>query len=154
MFFLVVVAGADKGRRISLRPGAFRAIGRAEGEFTGTFVVRRSAERRLEDEDHARISEHLFKRAAQLPPGGLLHARGATDDFERDDDVELNDDAVSQTHAIVFCDDAGLSVVDIASKNGTWVNGDRVLESVLVAGDLLRLGETRLTVDTEPPERP
>lgn len=78
-----------------------------------------------------------------------MHARGATDDFERDEDVELDDDAVSQTHAIVFCDDAGLSVVDIASKNGTWVNGDRVLESVLVEGDLLRLGETRLTVETE-----
>lgn len=150
---LVVVVAADRadlGKRFALRPGAFRVLGRAERMHPGTSIVTRSDVRRLEDEDHRRMAEHLERRAAQIPPGGLAAARGATADFARADDIDLADDAISQTHVIVFCDDAGISVVDVASKNGTWVNGDRVLESLLVDGDLLRVGETRLQLALEP----
>lgn len=146
---LVVVAGADQGSTWALKPGTFVVFGRSEKMPAGTSLVQRSLVRRLEEEDHQRMSSHLSRRFGQLPSGGL--ARGATADFERADDVDLNDDAVSQTHAIVFCDDAGFSVVDVASKNGTWVNGDRVHESILVPGDLLRLGETRLSLVAAPP---
>ncbi len=143
---LVVIAGENQGRRFALRPGAFRLIGRSEGGITGTNVVNRMGVRRLEDEDHTRMSDHLTRRATLLPAGGLLAARGSADNFDRDDDIELDDHAVSQTHAMLFCDEAGLSIVDVASRNGTWVNGDRVLESVLVEGDLVRVGETRISV--------
>ncbi len=142
---LVVVEGADQGRRAALSAGSFRVIGRQEGVVTGTLAVARSAERQLEDEDHDKMAQHLTRRATP----GLYGARGAVADFERDADIDLVDDAVSQTHAIVFCDDAGLSIVDVASKNGTWVNGDRVLESTLVDGDLVRVGETRLSLRNE-----
>ena len=141
----VVVEGSDQGRRFAFTPGSFRVIGRQEGVITGTHAVARSAIRRLEDEDHDKMGQHLARRATP----GLYGARGATADFDRDDDIDLIDDAVSQTHAIVFCDDAGLSIVDVASKNGTWVNGDRVHESTLVDGDLVRVGETRLSMKLE-----
>lgn len=142
----VVVAGREDGRRFALTPGSFRVVGRQEGIITGTHAVARSTVRRLEDEDQDKMGQHLSRRATP----GLLGARGATADFDRDDDIDLSDDAVSQTHAIVFCDDAGLSIVDVASLNGTWVNGSRVLESTLVDGDLLRVGETRLSMRHEP----
>lgn len=145
MWVVVVVEGGDQGRRFTLTPGSFRVVGRQEGVNTGTFAVARSAVRRLEDEDQQKMGEHLARRATP----GLFGARGATDDFSRDDDIDLVDDAVSQTHVIIFCDDAGLSVVDVASKNGTWVNGARVLESTLVEGDLIRVGETRLSMRLE-----
>ncbi|MDP2343131.1 MAG: FHA domain-containing protein [Deltaproteobacteria bacterium] len=141
-----VVEGSDQGRRFAFTPGSFRVIGRQDGVITGTQAVMRSAVRRLEDEDHDRMAQHLAKRATP----GLFGARGATADFERDDDIDLGDDAVSQTHAMVFCDEAGLSIVDVASKNGTWINGDRVHESTIVDGDLVRVGETRLSMKLEP----
>jgi hypothetical protein len=138
---LVVVEGADAGRRFALLPGSFRVIGRGPG-VNGTHVVERAEQLRLEDEDHRRIAAHAGGRHAP----GLLGARGEVAGYTRDGDVELFDDAVSQTHGIVFCDDAGLSIVDVDSRNGTWVNGDRVYEAVLVVGDLVRVGETRLQV--------
>ncbi|HEY4220652.1 MAG TPA: FHA domain-containing protein, partial [Myxococcota bacterium] len=66
--------------------------------------------------------------------------------FERAPDVDLSDEAVSQTHAMVFCDEAGASLVDVASTNGTFVNGDKVNESALVVGDLVRVGESRMEI--------
>jgi hypothetical protein len=139
---LVVVEGHDAGRRFPLSPGTFRVLGRGLGDPVGTHVVERGALLRLEDEDHRRIADHVGRRTAP----GLREARGATAAFARGADIDLLDDAVSQTHAMVFCDDAGLSIVDVDSRNGTWVNGARVVEAVLVVGDLLRVGGTRVEV--------
>ena len=75
-----------------------------------------------------------------------MGARASVDNFEREDDLDLADDAVSQTHAMVFVDEAGVSLVDVASTNGTFVNGRKVTEAELVAGDLLRVGETRIEI--------
>jgi len=44
-------------------------------------------------------------------------------------------------------DDDRLSVVDLDSTNGTFVNGRRVRHAVLVAGDRLRLGRLELVVE-------
>jgi pSer/pThr/pTyr-binding forkhead associated (FHA) protein len=37
-------------------------------------------------------------------------------------------------------------LLDIASTNGTYVNGQRVTESTLRPGDLVRIGGTRLAL--------
>ena len=88
--------------------------------------------------------------SAEIPKlvvaGNLKGARDKVDNFEREDDLDLADDAVSQTHAMVFVDEAGVSLVDVASTNGTFVNGRKVTEADLVGGDLLRVGETRIEI--------
>ena len=139
---LVVVQGPDSGREIEIDLGCYRVVGRCDGFAGATAIVEHGEQRRLAVEDHKRITEHLRKRAAP----GLLGARGEVAAFERLPDVELNDEAVSQTHAMFFCDEAGASLVDVASTNGTFVNGDKVNESALVAGDLVRVGESRIEV--------
>lgn len=139
---LVVVAGADSGRTFPVGEGCFRVLGRASDDPTVTAVVAYSEQRRLEREDQRRIAEHLRARAAPGLPG----AREEVASFERCEDMELRDDAVSLTHAMVFCDEAGASLVDVASTNGTWLNGARVSDSALVDGDLLRVGSTRIEV--------
>jgi hypothetical protein len=125
-----------------LAVGEYRVVGRQDGILGGTAVVPHGEQRRLEREDQKRISDHLRRRAAP----GLLGARGEVAAFERALDVDLSDEAVSQTHAMVFCDEAGASLVDVASTNGTFVNGDKVNESALVVGDLVRVGESRLEI--------
>jgi hypothetical protein len=139
---LVVVNGPDSGREVPVPVGCYRVLGRADGLDGGTAVVPYGEQRRLEREDHKRMADHLRARAGP----GLLGARSEVAAFERAADLDLSDEAVSQTHAMVFCDEAGASLVDVASTNGTWVNGDKVKESVLVDGDLLRVGETRVQV--------
>jgi diguanylate cyclase (GGDEF)-like protein len=54
--------------------------------------------------------------------------------------VRLPSDDVSRRHARIAADAEGHLLVDLASTNGTWVNGRRVEVHRLRAGDRLRLG--------------
>ena len=62
-----------------------------------------------------------------------------------DNDVCLNDAEASRQHALLICREDGCEVYDLDSRNGTWVNGDRISRPTrLQAGDTLRLGDTVL----------
>lgn len=139
---LVVAKGPDSGRSFDVPVGYYRVVGRNDELLGGTAVQPRGEQRRLEREDQKTAAEHLRRRAAPGLPG----ARSEVAAFAREADVDLSDEAVSQTHAMIFCDEAGASIVDIASTNGSYVNGDKVTESALVDGDLIRVGESRLEV--------
>jgi len=55
------------------------------------------------------------------------------------------DGSVSRLHAVVEHLDGGWCIRDVNSRNGTYVNGDRIApERVLRDGDEIRVGETRL----------
>ena len=54
--------------------------------------------------------------------------------------VQLPSDDVSRRHARIAAEGDGHVVVDLASTNGTWVNGLRVEVHRLRAGDRVRLG--------------
>lgn len=64
----------------------------------------------------------------------------------QDNNIVVNDDKVSRTHLQMVQDDSGnISVVDVGSTNGTFVNGIRITgETRLKAGDELRIGDTSL----------
>jgi predicted component of type VI protein secretion system len=56
-----------------------------------------------------------------------------------------DDDTVSALHAVLESYGSGWAVRDLGSRNGTYLNGERVLaEQTLRDGDELRLGSTRL----------
>jgi hypothetical protein len=58
------------------------------------------------------------------------------------------DDQLSRRHARVYRDDQRRMLIeDLGSTNGTWVNGDRIDEAlVLVPGDVVKVGTSLLTV--------
>lgn len=67
-------------------------------------------------------------------------------------DVRLEgDDKVSRLHAVLERLDGGWRISDLGSRNGTFINDDRLHDPVaLRPGDVLRVGGWRLTfVDTE-----
>ena len=137
---LEVVKGPDAGRQFRMEVGHYRVIGRAYGMMGGTAMISQGERRRLDAEDQRLIVEHLKRRASP----GKTGARAEVSSFIRDDDLDLADDAVSQTHAMIFVDEAGISMVDVASTNGSYVNGNRITESELIEGDIFRVGETRV----------
>jgi Nif-specific regulatory protein len=58
--------------------------------------------------------------------------------------IELPDIQVSRVHALFRkTGDDDWEVEDLDSKNGTWVNGQRVTRHLLAAGDQIQIGETR-----------
>lgn len=58
--------------------------------------------------------------------------------------IAFRDDTVSRRHARVVWDGAQWWLLDLGSKNGTWVNEGRVDEHALEDGDRVRIGQTTL----------
>jgi hypothetical protein len=62
----------------------------------------------------------------------------------RNNDIVVNDPKVSSFHARIDRGAEGFAVVDLKSRNGTFINGKRVATGVLKHGDEVRLGTARL----------
>lgn len=61
-------------------------------------------------------------------------------------DMRLADPEASRRHARVRVDAGSVTLTDLASTNGTFVNGTRVTEAELGEGDVVRIGITEMTV--------
>ena len=61
-----------------------------------------------------------------------------------DNDLVIDDDKVSRTHARIFRDDDEYLVEDVGSTNGTYVNHVKVRTAYLKSGCTIRLGSTLL----------
>jgi pSer/pThr/pTyr-binding forkhead associated (FHA) protein len=60
-----------------------------------------------------------------------------------DNDIVLDDEAVSQCHAMLFMHSDGVLLIDLESTNSTFVNGVHVLPDApvrLTHGDLVTIG--------------
>ena len=66
-----------------------------------------------------------------------------------DNDVVLRDERVSRHHGRIAGRRGTLVYSDLGSTNGTEVNGQRVSDVVLGAGDRIRMGETTLEVEVD-----
>lgn len=66
-------------------------------------------------------------------------------------DVCAIDPGVSRLHVRFSREAGGLRVVDLGSRNGTWVRGLRVTEALLVTGDCVVIGNTSLLVQLAMP---
>ncbi len=74
-----------------------------------------------------------------LPGGRVVVGRA------QENDIVLADRRVSAAHAVLEQVGPHWSVRDLGSRNGTFLNGERLLvERVLEPGDEVRVGETRL----------
>ena len=139
---LVIVKGKDFGRSIVVNVGHCVMIGRSQQLVGATGMITTHSNHKLADEDEKAVLRHLKVRATPKNSG----ARALLTSFERDMDVGLQDDSVSQRHAMIFVDEAGASLLDMASTNGSFLNGKRASSVELALGDLVRIGETRIEV--------
>jgi pSer/pThr/pTyr-binding forkhead associated (FHA) protein len=65
-------------------------------------------------------------------------------------DVRLEDPTVSRRHALLVRSGDEVVVLDDRSRNGVFVNGERVTEAPLADGDVLTLGRVRLRFTATP----
>ena len=74
--------------------------------------------------------------------------RGGTARIGRgtDNEIVLRDERVSRHHGQLSARQGNLVFTDLGSTNGSFVNGSRVREIVLGSGDVLRLGNSTLTI--------
>jgi pSer/pThr/pTyr-binding forkhead associated (FHA) protein len=65
----------------------------------------------------------------------------------------LDDERLSRIHSVIeVAPDGTLSIIDMGSANGTYVNGKRVNRSPLRFGDEITLGGLRIVLEGTPPE--
>ncbi len=129
----------DVGQVFVMAPGTWRVVGRAATAGEATVQLTRTGERAL-DADR----QQLVNRTV-----GATHRVRASQANRRAPDVDLQDDGVSRTHAMVFVDPEGAaSVVDLMSTNGTMVNGRDVQDADLQVGDAVVVGGTSLKLET------
>ncbi|MCH7840059.1 MAG: FHA domain-containing protein [Planctomycetes bacterium] len=70
-----------------------------------------------------------------------LPARPTTIGRSDEVDIKLADPAVSQTHAVITCEDNKFLVKDLASKLGTTVNGEPITSHHLQHDDVIQISQ-------------
>jgi hypothetical protein len=76
---------------------------------------------------------------------GMVISIGTSDD----NDIVLKDKAVSRHHAKIRIEGQKYFVYDLASTNGTRVNGRKITKKWIQEGDSIEMGHTRITFKTE-----
>lgn len=142
--FLEMNQGRKDGCRYELPLNMYRAICRRETDTGQTITM--GEDFPLGPDERALIKDHLRRRknSARVPrtdpsPTGL----------RRGSDILLEDQLISRTHAMVFLDGEGPSLVDLGSTNGTFVNAQAVTDADLVDGDVIHIGRARFIVHVE-----
>lgn len=88
----------------------------------------------------ARPSTAPIARADRLPPGGLNIGRTT------DNQIVVNDPLASRKHARLIASSEGLTIEDLGSANGTFVNGHRQERTVLRERDIITVGNIDFVV--------
>src|SRR3979409_116410 len=58
--------------------------------------------------------------------------------------LRIDDESVSRMHAIVEVNHREVSLIDLGSTRGTFVNGRRINKASLQSGDVILIGDTRV----------
>jgi pSer/pThr/pTyr-binding forkhead associated (FHA) protein len=118
-------------------------------------IVLGAAEANALRAEHGAQIEAGPARFVVLDGPGLKKGRtlevSATTVLGRDGDSDLalaDDDFASGRHARIDPRTDGVWVEDLGSTNGTFVNGDRITAERLNPGDVLRVGQTELRLET------
>lgn len=101
----------------------------------------------------ARLTVHFPSRPARalLLPDDRQVVVGR----DPESDVVLEDDRISRRHAVLACSGSGWSITDLASKNGTLVDGVPVVNGALAARSWISFGGlvARFEIVSGPAER-
>lgn len=134
-----VVEGKNSGKVVRLEKSTCKAIGRSldDKEKTQVFSVESAAS--LDDFSKKLVMNYIGRQFEKKERGS-----GDLGSFRRLADWPLDDVSVSRLHAMIFFGDSGVGILDLVSKNGTYVNGVEVESRLLKESDLIAIGGTKI----------
>lgn len=140
-----IAEGKNKGEVVKLPVGTCKAIGRSLDDMNKTQVFSMDFTMSLDDMTKKLIMNYIAKKSPQAAGGAEADASPEhIGSFKRLPDLVLDDPAISRLHAMMFHDVNGAGVLDLVSKNGTYVNGEEVESKSLQDGDLVEVGSSKL----------
>ncbi len=143
-----VIEGEDKGKQVNLHFGTCKVVGRNLDTNTTVHTDEGPDKIELHQKEIERIRSYLIRYDSQkLYSKEVDFKHDEVGSYTRTSDFILRDDAISRVHAMVFFGQEGVGVLDLASTNGTFVNGKKVNITELQDGDVIKLGETEVKVE-------
>lgn len=143
--FFTITEGKDGGVNFRVDAGCCKAIGRRIDDAANTQVFNLDFTMTLDEHTQKLILNYLAKTTGSKiknKKGVDTHDLG---NFKRLSDLILNDPGASRLHAMIFYDENGVGILDLVSKNGTFVNGKEIEAMMVKPGDEIRVGATRMT---------
>ena len=97
----------------------------------------------------------LFQSGSRVGQSVLLEAQSVSIGRSKENDLVVEDVAMSRTHARITSDNGQYFIEDLGSMSGTLVDGSSVTKTLLTSGGSLKLGETRVVfMQAEPSSVP
>ncbi|MDO8528100.1 MAG: FHA domain-containing protein [Deltaproteobacteria bacterium] len=104
----------------------------------------------LDDETKGLVLQYIAQQFRKPQPKSETNGSLPNDQlgaFRRGPDIVLKDQTLSRLHAMIFSDELGIGILDLVSKNGTFVNGEEIESRLLKKGDTIELGETKIVFE-------
>ncbi|HLG14824.1 MAG TPA: DUF3616 domain-containing protein [Blastocatellia bacterium] len=142
---------SKQGKRVILAvadPTDTAAVEKVSRQIKAAAAVRLATAAEITEQIERRFGPRLI---GVLPSGEKLEHPITVKEIEigkaPHNHIVLTDPTVSNTHAVVLMRDGGFSIVDLGSRNGTFVDGERLgtRGRTLRHGDAIQLGQTVLT---------
>ncbi|HPQ80204.1 MAG TPA: FHA domain-containing protein [bacterium] len=130
-----------------IEQGTCRALGRGAVDPNKTAVFNVDIALALDDSARGLILQYIgrqFRNDGRQQKGPQGERLGQ---FRRAADIVLTDTSLSRLHAMVFAEESGVGILDLVSKNGTYVNGREVESKILSRGDTIEMGETTIVFE-------
>ena len=143
-----IVEGPNCDMIVQLERGTCKAIGRALSDPNQTAMFSVDLALTLDESTKGLILQYItrqFKKSAKKGDSGDVGSDIGT--FRRTTDIVLDDTSISRLHAMIFYDEVGVGILDLVSKNGTYVNGEEVESRLLQKGDVIEVGETKMVFE-------
>ncbi len=142
-----VAGGPDTNMTFQIEQGTCRALGRGAVDPNKTAVFNVDIALALDDSARGLILQYIgrqFRNDGRQQKGPQGERLGQ---FRRAADIVLTDTSLSRLHAMVFAEESGVGILDLVSKNGTYVNGREVESKILSRGDTIEMGETTIVFE-------
>lgn len=141
-----VSAGPDAGMNFQVEQGTCRALGRTSVDPNKTAVFNIDVALALDESTRGLILQYISQQFQRSAGDGKAQA-DRIGLFRRVSDVAFSDPSLSRLHAMLFSDGDRVAVLDLVSKNGTYVNGQEVESCMLSRGDTIELGDTAIVFE-------
>lgn len=143
-----VIGGPNKGMIFHLEKGTCKVIGRSMADSNKTSMFNVDLTLTLDESTRNLVQRYLSTYFRKNSKKSKQIEESSLGDFKRTSDIILDDSSVSRLHAMIFYDELGVGILDLVSKNGTYLNGKEVESSLLKKDDTVEIGETKFVLQT------
>jgi hypothetical protein len=135
-------APAERPKTVRVNPAGEATGTPPAWETSGATQVIPAQDAALHDLAWQTIVLRAGNREREFTQGRVIVGRAPDTDFR------VDDSNVSRRHAAIFWSEGRVMIEDLGSTNGTMVNGYPISSTVIRSGDVVVIGDCRITVET------